>query len=243
MSVRKLGEILADIVYPRGIKCIACDAELDRDTRYCLCDRCQLAHNEQFCTVCGRAISEGNLICDQCKSEVYSFVGARSSCVYEGVAATLVRKLKYYDARYLAPVMAEFMADTYYEADWQPDLITYVPIHKSRRWVRGYNQAELLAKELSVRIEIECRPLLCKTVKTKNMARLKRAERQALIYEPFAVVPQEEAAIRGKKILLIDDVLTTGSTANECARVLRAHGSGEVYVLTFAAGKSKPQLI
>lgn len=226
------------MLYPSGIKCIVCDEELSHDTRYGVCDSCTLPRIETFCTVCGRQVPEQNLVCDQCKETVMPFAEARSVCVYTDDAMRLVHRLKYGDARYLASFLAEYMTDVYFSTDWEADIVTFVPIHKSRRRLRGYNQAELLAKEVAARIRLPYDALLHKTVKTKNMARLSRAERISLICGTFAIDVQK--SVKGKTVLLIDDVLTTGATASECTRVLLASGAACVYVLTFASVELKP---
>lgn len=227
-------ELVRDAVYPRGIKCIVCGAELAENTRYGVCPRCTLPYNENYCTVCGRAVPEQNAVCDQCKNETHAFTEARSCFVYKDAAATLVRRFKYRDARYLAVDLSEFAADVYYKTDWDIDVITFVPIHKSRRRTRGYNQAELLAAALGEKIGKPCVPLLRKTAKTKHMVGLSRKERQALIRDTFA--PSEHIAFGADKtVLLVDDVFTTGSTVDECAEVLRKNGVRAVYVLTVAS--------
>lgn len=237
----KVRDAIADILFPKGIKCVVCDGELDRDTRYCICDKCKLAPNDTYCLTCGRAVPQGNTLCEQCKNESYGFGFARSCFVYEDSAATLVRRLKYYDCTYLAPIMAQFMADTYSIMDYAADIVTYVPMHRSRRRERGYNQAELLARGFAAIVGIGCEELLVKTVKTANMARLNREQRLRLIAGTFAAA--DGVDVKGKKILLIDDVLTTGATASECAGVLKSGGCGEVCVLTFCSGRPKNILI
>ncbi len=226
-------EIITEALYPSGIKCIVCDAELPEESRFELCEKCKLPIAETVCSLCGREVVFGNVICDQCKEERLPFAAARSSCVYRDEAATLVHKLKYRDARYLAPVLAEMMFETFTAAEWQVDFITFVPVHKSKRRSRGYNQAELLANELGKRIGKECVPALEKKVKTKSMVRQTRERRRQIVSGAFALA--EGADVRGKTVLLVDDVLTTGATASECTRVLKQGGCKEAYVLTFAA--------
>ncbi|WP_251545302.1 ComF family protein [Pumilibacter intestinalis] len=230
-----LTELIKEIIYPSGIKCIVCGCELDKTVRNCVCDKCKLPLITEYCTVCGRAVPPQNAVCDNCKQREYPFSAARSSFEYNGGAAKLVHRLKYRDARYLAPYMAEYMADTYYSANWKPDIITSVPVHKSRRRTRGYNQSELLACELAKRIGIESEVLLAKTVKTKDLVGQSRAEREETVKDSFAL--SEKADVKAKSVLLIDDVFTTGSTAAECSRVLIKNGAAEVFVLTFASVK------
>ena len=74
--------IFREFLYPSGIKCIVCDAELSKDTRYGVCPNCKLPYNENYCTVCGRAVPVQNIVCDTCKNVVSPFESARSSFIY-----------------------------------------------------------------------------------------------------------------------------------------------------------------
>ena len=224
-------------LYPRGIKCIVCDDELREDTRYGLCPNCKLPYNDNYCSVCGRAVLEQNAVCDECKNAVYAFAEARSSFVYCDNAATLVHRLKFREAKFLAEPMAEFMADTYYKTPWNANAVTCVPLHKSRRRMRGYNQSELLAKAFAARVGALFVNALTKTAKTKSMVGLTRKERQENVRGSFSV--RDASLVCDKTVLLIDDVFTTGSTASECARTLKSAGAKEVFVLTFASVPQK----
>lgn len=236
-----IGKYLADIIYPHGIKCIICGEELPIETPYCVCERCVLERNTTFCLNCGRPVPPMNSICGNCYSHTQNFVKARSVFAYKDNAAALIKRFKYGGARYLARPLAEFMADVYHEEGFECSYITYVPLHEKRLRSRGYNQAELLALRVGEILGLPVLPMLRKTVHTKNMARLDRAGRARLIVDTFAF--DTSVDLRKKSVLLIDDVMTTGATVNECARVLLQHRVGEVNVLTVASTKSKELLI
>ncbi len=237
----KLVEFFNESLYPSGIKCIVCGGELDRDYRNCVCGKCELPYNKSYCVMCGRAVAEQNFVCDRCKNEEYAFIKARSSFVYRDGAKKLVHRLKYGNAAYLADGMAGFMADTYFSSDITADIVTCVPVHKSRLRARGYNQSKLLAEKLADLIKKPYCDTLVKTVKTRNLTGMGRVQRAETIKGSFGL--EMSADIRGKRILLVDDVLTTGATANECARVLAGGGAAEVGVITFASREERPQLI
>lgn len=234
-------EILREALYPRGIKCIVCDAELRESSRFELCDKCKLPHNDNFCTVCGRGILSQNAVCDTCKQNTYAFAAARSSCRYTDAAATLVHRLKFREAKYLAPVLAEHMADTFFKTDWQPNVVTFVPMHKSRQRMRGYNQSALLAREVAERVRLPFAQALVKAKKTKSLVGVSGKLRAQIVKDSFAV--NKDVPLDGKTVLLVDDVLTTGATASECARMLRKAGAEKVYVLTFASVSQKIPLV
>ena len=225
-------------MYPRDIKCIVCDTELDGYAHNGLCRACTLPYNNVFCTVCGAPVLAQNAVCDRCKQTRFPFAAARSSFAYRDEAATLVHRLKFREMRFLAAVMAEFMADIYYKTDWNPDVVTFVPMHKRDKGMRGYNQSQLLAKEIGARIRKPARELLTKTVRGKHMVGLSYDERKNAVRDTFAPSAEADGA-KGKTVLLIDDVLTTGATAAECTRMLLRAGVQKVYVLTFASVEYK----
>ena len=237
---KSLSEFLRKAFYPEDIKCISCGRELSEYTRYGLCPNCKLEYNETFCEICGISVPAQNRFCDKCKIITHEFDLARSSVLYNGDAAKLVQRLKYHDARYLARYMAEFMADVYYTQNIEADVVTAVPMYKSHLRSRGYNQSELLATELGKRIKLPYERLLVKTVKTKSMVGLGREARLKLIKGSIELCP--EANLKGKKVLIADDVITTGATSDECARVLKLGGAAKVFVITFSSSVSKPTL-
>lgn len=199
-------------------------------SKYGLCSDCKLDINDNYCLRCGRHKVGIGDYCDECAGHVLYFDEARSAVSYDGNAKDIVRRFKYGNARYLARFMARYMLDVMLVTDWSADCITFVPMHKARHKKRGYNQAELLARAVAEWVDIPCEPLLLKVKNTENQARLSRDARLENLKDAFAVdgnVP--------KHIILIDDVMTTGSTASECARMLKKAGASVVYLLTFAS--------
>lgn len=223
-------------LYPDDVKCIVCGREI-HSNRYGLCDACMFELNDNYCLRCGRHKVGIGDYCGECSETVLYFDEARSSVNYDGNAKSIVRRLKYGSAAYLARPMSEYLLDTLLLSDWDFDCFTFVPVHKTRRRKRGYNQAELLAKELAAHTTTPCIPLLQKIKSTPNQARLDRAARMANLEDSFAAVERAP-----KHVVLIDDVMTTGSTVNECSRVLKSAGAKVVYVLTFASVPERPML-
>lgn len=220
---------IVQVLFPDDIKCIVCGREMHA-SKYGLCSDCKLDINENYCLRCGRhKIGIGDY-CDECASMVLYFDEARSAVSYDGNAKDIVRRLKYGNARYLARFMARYMLDVLLLSDWSADCITFVPMHKTRLKQRGYNQAELLARAVAEWVNVPCEPLLLKVKKTSNQARLNRDERLENLKDSFAA-----AGSVPKHVILVDDVMTTGSTASECARMLKKAGASVVYLLTFAS--------
>lgn len=227
---------LIDILYPTGLRCIVCGREIHKD-RYSLCESCAFSLNENYCIRCGRhKIGLGDY-CDECSKSSLAFDEARSSVVYESNAQKVIWRLKYGDAKYLAHAISEYMLDTLLFTDWDADCITFVPSDKKRYKKRGYNQAELIAKALAERTTLPCLALLDKTKSTPNQARLDKETRVVNLKGAFSVVSKPP-----DHVVLVDDVMTTGATVNECAKTLKAAGASVVYVLTFASVPEKAQL-
>ncbi len=230
-----LKQILSELVYPKGIKCVVCGDELPRTIRYCVCEKCELSFNTKFCSRCGRAMSNMASYCEVCKAHKHKFTMARAPFVYENEVVKLVHKLKFGGGKYLAEVMAEFMTDTYLENDMQADVVTFVPMHEKRRKQRGYNQAEEIANIVAKRLGLPVVELLNRVKDTSALAKMSKKERADAIIDAFEI--NGSPKIRNKRILLIDDVFTSGATTEECARILKSKRCSDIYILTFATSR------
>ena len=116
------------------------------------------------------------------------------------------------------------------------DIIGAVPIHKKRKDERGYNQSELIAKELAKSIpNLEYKKILTKTKNNKRQSELNKEERIQNVKDVYEI--QNKPIIKNKKIVLFDDIYTTGNTVNECSRVLKENGAKEVLAITLASGQ------
>lgn len=224
------------MLFPDDIKCIVCGREITPN-RYGLCDDCKLEINDNYCVRCGRHKVGIGDYCDECAKMPLYFDEARSAVNYDGNAKDLIRRLKYGNAVYLVNTLSQYMLDVLLFSDWQADCITFVPMHKSRQKKRGYNQAERLAYALADRVDLPCKRLLEKTKKTINQARLDRAERLETIKGSFSIIGECP-----EHVILVDDVMTTGATVNECSKMLKSGGAKVVYVLTFASVPERPVL-
>ena len=188
------------------------------------------------CALC-RLLSEDGPVCPACREGFIPAVrelSARSDeqeldfrarlFRYENRAAQAVRRLKYGRATSLAGAMANEMREGFERLRLDPDYVVPVPIHWSRRCARGFNQAELLGEALPNVVR-----LLHRVRRTRPQVGLTRDERARNLAGAF----RAESAVANHKILLIDDVLTSGQTARECAKALRAAGATEVGILAF----------
>jgi len=191
-----------------------------------------------FCSRCGIPFlsrEEKSHLCGACSKEEKYFTMGRALGCYEGPLRKAVHRWKYEGKTHLSPLFGEWMAERFFHY-WETnlfDLLIPVPLHPGRLRERGFNQALLLARELSRRTGLPYRKrVLEKKKPTLPQASLSGRERETGVRGAFHLEELEE--IRDKVILLIDDVYTTGTTVNECSKVLMAGGAKRVDVFTLA---------
>lgn len=228
------------VLFPANIKCIICGDDLKEVQSIEICDKCkcklnQIAEN-QACACCGAPVVGEAKLCLNCKSEPRDFDISRSVFVYEDEIAKLIAGLKFNNKPYISRTLGRYLANLYKELGWEVDLIVPVPMTEARKKWRGYNQAELLAQEVSDAINIDINTeTLVKIKETDEQKELSLNERRKNLRQAFKVI--DKYPIKGKRILLIDDVMTTGSTADACAMALKKAHASRVFVLTIAHGQ------
>ena len=235
MKISTIKDKVLSLLYVKDIKCIYCNKELNMPDKYCMCKNC-FTHlkfnNNKVCKKCGIKIFGEIDICRKCVKNKRSFEKAISVFEYEGTIKDLVKKFKFSGSKYLGEYLGKFMVDKYSESNINADLVLPVPLHSSSYKKRGFNQAAELAKcfESILPVNYKC---LIKTKKTPKQAKSDLKSRLTNLTGCFDVINPE--VIKGKTILLIDDIYTTGATAEECAKTLHTSGAGNVYVLTLCS--------
>ncbi len=188
------------------------------------------------CSICGCPIGNETDTCYECKNGFYYFNKNISACRYTSEFSELVHRFKYHNGRYLAKPFAEFMADRLREEDLPADYIIPVPLHPRKEEERGYNQSELLAKYIGRILDIPMLDnVLARDIYTESQTGLKKERRKENVQGAFSV--KNRTIIDSKIILIIDDIFTTGSTINECSKVLLDNGAERVYSATLATGR------
>jgi ComF family protein len=230
---------LLDIVFPP--LCHACKEFIPDAGDLHLCTGCRgEVHvvSSPLCTVCGIPFATPGGIdhpCGACLATHPRFAAARAAVLFDGVARDLIHRFKYDKKVHLARPLTHLATETLtsFAVSAGAEILIPVPLHRRRLRERGFNQAVLLGRPLSKTWGI---PLVVDNLKrirwTEPQVTLSAAEREANVRGAFDLV--NPAAVRGKKIVLLDDVYTTGSTVAECSRVLRQAGAEGVYVITVA---------
>lgn len=222
-------------LYPR--RCPVCDGIVGRaGEKVCLkcMDRLRLL-TPPWCMRCGRKTEEGEEYCRDCREREHLFDRGRALYEYDSAAESIYR-FKYGGRREYAEFygeqIAEYLGD--FIRDMDPEVIVPVPLHRRRMAGRGYNQAELLARAVGGRmgIPVDSR-LLVRVRNTAPQKKLNREQRQNNLKRAFNITRND---VKLKRILVFDDIYTTGTTLDEAARALKAAGAERICFITLACG-------
>lgn len=240
--IRRLWNACLDLLFPPAERCIVCGRG-NRDGQ-AICQSClqQMGHGAgPSCPRCGRSLAgqrqlDGQLLpCPFCAGKSWAFSEARSIGPYEGALRLAVHRLKFRGQQDYGRVLGDVLYRSV-ESDWweAADFIVPVPLHTERLRQRGYNQAEIVAGQLAMQANKPLRQILVRHQPTNPQTGLSQQQRQRNVQGAFRIALGQERWVKGKRLLLVDDVLTTGSTLDACARILRQAGAAEVRVATLA---------
>lgn len=226
-------EYLKRALFANDLACACCGKEIFGDGYFCgECLKALPIIAENKCNHCGRAAPYFTEYCDSCKERNINFDKAYSVYEYLPPISKLIKDLKYENKRYIAEIFAKSLAKICLREFVPADVLVPVPMTEERRKSRGYNQAELIAEKLSGLINVPVSDKAIKVKETERQATLTAKERAENLKGSFKAYKKD---FRNKSVAIVDDVLTTGATADELARVLKRAGADKVYVLTVAS--------
>jgi ComF family protein len=239
---RDLAQGLLALLYP-GV-CAGCGCALSlEEVPFCIpCKTALTSDSQRTCPRCASTVGPFALIhdgCSMCRDEVFHFEGALRLGPYEGLLRELVLRMKHASGEGLAELLGSLWAEQSGPRlrEIHADVVVPVPLHWWRRLARGYNQSEALAEALAAHLRLPCRPRWLRRARySPRQTERTPAQRRENVRGVFRARPRP--ALRGQTILLVDDVLTTGSTVSEAARALRAAGAARVFVAVLAHGPS-----
>lgn len=217
-------------------RCPGCGEVVDADHRFCASCWGQLTLiAPPWCATCNLPFEFDRgpqAQCAECLAVPPVHDGARAAVAYGPAARTLALKLKYGRRTAYAATAARLMARLMPE---DAELLVPVPLHRWRIWGRGFNQAALIARELSRRSDVPAEPELLRRVKATPVLRgLGVRGRAKAVAGAFALSPGAREVLKGRSIVLVDDIHTSGATTDACARVLKRGGASKVTILCWA---------
>ncbi len=224
--MKKNLNFIISIIFPRT--CSLCGKTMPFSSQQNICNEClgKIPNLEGLiCHKCSLPLPDGGATCSDCKNNknIY-FEVLKSPYLYSTQMQKLIKKLKYSRKTFLAKdlslKLAEFIVKE--NIDKNIDVVVPVPMHWFKKWKRGYNQAELLAQNVANIINKPMYDALIRTKYTKPQFKLKKQERYENLVNMFILNKKYVDVVMGKRILLIDDIATTCSTANQCAKVLKS---------------------
>ena len=218
-----------NIIFPK--RCLGCNSALQK-------------HDGIICSECEKSLEFiGKNICSQCGAKLsvaanhnceFIFDAARSVFEFNAVLQNLIHHFKYDEIKKLGEFLGNY-AVTYLKQEHFADteIIAPVPLHRVKQRIRGFNQSEFLTRTIAEQMNWKHYPHLIKRKKfTETQTRLSRKQREKNVTNAFAI--NSKYNIKGRKILLVDDVFTTGSTVNSISKVLQEAGAAKIFVLTIA---------
>jgi len=243
--VKYIKEGLLNLIFP--LDCKICERPIRESKGYSICGKCfktiELI-DKPHCVKCGKPFlistdlfkRDREILCSDCKRRKYSFEFARSVGIYLGVLKECIHLFKYYGEEKLTEPLGELLIDYLaknQEFEKKVDLIIPVPLHKNDLKRRGFNQSVLLGRVIGNYFSIPLKEeVLIKKKLTPSQVNLSKKEREKNILRAFSIERTEE--IKDKNILILDDIFTTGSTVEECAKELMKAHANNIFVLTLA---------
>jgi len=236
MSLASALRPLVDLVLPP--RCPGCGVLVDEDLRFCAdCFNALRFISEPSCTSCGKPFAEGrddDLVCAECLAHPPRHDGIKAAVLYDALSRSIVLKLKHGGKIGLARLVARHL-HRHVPVSGEDAVLVPVPLHRWRLWRRGFNQSILIARELArpfgLRVETDVLRRIRATPPLKGMT---RKQRGIAVRGVFDIPKDRRDRVKGKHVLLVDDVYTTGATSTACVRLLKQAGAAKVTIFCWA---------
>ena len=233
MFLKVLASNFFDLIFPKN--CLSCNSRL-KENEDIICKNCENSLEfltKNICEICGKPLE--NNICGLCSNTDHFFDKARSVFPFEQTLRNIIHNLKYEEMTKVGKYLGKFASE--YLMKYKPfenvDFITPVPLHKVKKRIRGFNQAEYISRKIATEMKWNHIPdLVLRKRFTDSQTRLSAEGRQKNVSNAFLL--NKKYDVKNKNILLIDDVFTTGSTVNSISKHLKDNGVNKVFVLTVA---------
>lgn len=237
--LKKISTFFEKYLFPEDIKCIFCGKDISHFYEQPYCNSCKkLLHfnNSHRCKICDEPIQNEATICDNCQRNKRSFQKIYCPLIYQGILRSSLISYKNDNKRYLAKGYAKIIYDYIGENFKHFDFITFVPITKERLKERSFNQSKQIALKLGELTNLPVIDCLEKIKETRPQKKLNYKERSENLKGSFRLIKKDE--IKNKNCLLVDDIITTCATVDECSKILKQQVRN-VYVTAVARNKIK----
>lgn len=232
-KLKKCGKNFVKLVYPHCYTCLNCDKEIFADGAFCAdCQKLIQPIGDNYCACCGRKTTVAMQRCLSCKGD-WQIDLARAPFVYSGTVKDLILKYKFADNRYIADFFVQNMLFTYYQFFPPVTAVCFVPTTNDVVFERGFNQSKLLAQKIAESLSVPLLDSFCKQPDAEHQAGLGKKSRQQNATRIYKL--KDKTQIANGKILLVDDVLTTGATSGALSALLKKAGAEQVFLLTVAS--------
>ncbi|MBO4412699.1 MAG: ComF family protein [Clostridia bacterium] len=241
-EVKEFLNKISCMLFPEDITCIFCGNEVN-ESLFCLCDACEkeIFDNQTRCSKCDNPIHNESKFCQICSQNSREFDAARAKFIYKDKIAAKIKQFKYENKKFYAKAFAALMLVSFLELKnlgYEFDFIVPIPLHEEKLKERGFNQSELIANEFSKLVDIPVETDVVKrVVNTPSQTNFSKIEREANMKNAFKVVNKKFC--KNKSILILDDIITTGATAESLAKELKKAGAASVCAIALARTEIK----
>ena len=237
--MKSYADSLLELIYPEKNTCFICEVYDEKIADKYICQSCERKFKKiqpPVCSKCSKPLEYNSSVdlCAECCDTKRYFEMSRSPYAYDGLIKKVIYSYKYYNKTYLYKLFGNLLMDFMKNINYTYfDCIVSVPLHSSKMRERGYNQSELIARYLSSKLSIPYVDAIKRTKKTLKQSGQNKEHRRRNMKGAFEIKHPAEKVINSS-VLLVDDIYTTGSTVDECSRVLVNYGAAGVYIITIA---------